>query len=152
MSAAELRMTYRSDDDWTGQIIATVKSGAFSAQGSAWFDRANVNKTFVASLRAFPLLSASPPTLEGGFWSREGHGILDQCHLRIIIKPYNARGTLLVHVDLATEVWKTPDADLQNSATVRFLTEYAAVDGFADQLERVLDGETEEAVLKGITN
>jgi hypothetical protein len=152
MSAAELRIAYRSDEDGTGEIIATVKLGAFSALGSAWFNPSQVKKTFVTGLRAFPLTSAKPPMIEGGFWSSESQGSLDQCHLRIIIKPYSARGTLLVHVDLATEVWKTPDADLQNSATVRFLTEYAAVDGFADQLERVLDGETEEAVLKGITN
>jgi hypothetical protein len=32
------------------------------------------------------------------------------------------------------------------------LAEYAAVDRFAEQLERVLDGECQEAVLKGITN
>jgi hypothetical protein len=57
-----------------------------------------------------------------------------------------------VHVDLASEFWKTPDADLQNCATIRFLAEYAAVDRFAEQLEKVLDGESEEAVLKGITN
>jgi len=56
-----------------------------------------------------------------------------------------------VHIDLASEVWKTPDADLQNSATIRFLTEYAAIDGFAVQFEKVLDGEMEEAVLKGAT-
>jgi hypothetical protein len=53
---------------------------------------------------------------------------------------------------LASEFWKTPDADLQSCANIRFLAEYAAVDRFAEQLERVLDGECEEAVLKGITN
>jgi hypothetical protein len=150
MSAAELRVTYRSDEEWTGKIIATVKSDAFSAKGSAWFDRTHVKETFLASLRSFPLTSANPPTIESGFWN--GHGSLDQCHLRISIKPYNARGTLLVHVDLSSEVWKTPDADLQNCATIRFLTEYAAVDGFAEQFEEVLDGEREEATLTGITN
>jgi hypothetical protein len=149
MSAAELRVTYRSDEDGTGQIFATVKSGAFSAQGSAWFNPDRVKDTFVTSLRAFPLTSANPPTLEGGFW--DGRGNPDQCHLRITVKPYNARGTLLVQVDLASEVWKTPDTDLQNCATIRFLTEYAAVDGFAGQFEKVLDGEMEEAVLKGTT-
>jgi hypothetical protein len=150
MSAAELRVTYRSDEEWTGQITATVKSGVFSAQGSAWFGRTHVKKTFLASLRSFPLTSANPPTIEGGFWN--GRGSLDQCHLRIIIKPYNARGTLIVRADLASEIWKTPDADLQNCATIRFLAEYTAVDGFAEQFEKVLDGEQEGAVLKGTTN
>jgi hypothetical protein len=149
MSTAELRVTYRSDEEWTGEIIAAVKSGAFSTQGSAWFDRTDVKKAFLVNLRSFPLTSANPATIEGGFWN--GQGGLDQCHLRVSIKPYNARGTLLVHVDLASEVRKTPDADLQNCATIRFLTEYAAVDGFAGQFEKVLNGEKDEAVLQGNT-
>lgn len=152
MSTAELRVVYRSDDEWTGEIIATVKSGTFSARGSAWFDRTHVKETFLANLRSFPLTSANPPTIEGGFWN--GTGSLEQCHLRISIKPYNTRGTLLVHVDLASQVGKTrtPDADLQNSATIRFLTEYAAVDGFAEQFEKVLDGKEDDAVLQGDAN
>jgi hypothetical protein len=150
MSTAELRVVYRSDEDGTGEIIATVKSGAFAAQGSAWFDRTHVKKTFLANLRSFPLTSANPPTIEGGFWN--GRGSLDQCHLRISIRPYNTRGTLLVHVELASEAWKATDADLQNSATIRFLTEYAAVAGFAEQFEKVLDGAKDDAVLQGNTN
>jgi hypothetical protein len=56
-----------------------------------------------------------------------------------------------VHVDLASSVQKTPDADLQNCATIRFLTEYAAVDGFAGQFEKVLNGKKDEAILQGNT-
>jgi hypothetical protein len=54
-----------------------------------------------------------------------------------------------VQAELASEVLKNPDADLQNCATIRFLTEYAAIDGFAEQFEKVLNGEMEEAILKG---
>lgn len=156
MSTAELRVIYRPDEDGTGEIIATVKSGAFAAQASAWFGRDL--RTFVANLRSFPLTSANPPTIEGGFWDKKGSGIwsernsLKQCHLRISIRPHNTHGTLLVHVDLASPVLKTPDADLQNSATIRFLTEYAAVAGFAEQFEKVLDGARDDAVLQGNTN
>jgi hypothetical protein len=55
-----------------------------------------------------------------------------------------------VHVDLSLEIWTTPDADLQNLATIRFTTEYAAVDRFAQQLEAVLDGGRDVAVLTGV--
>jgi hypothetical protein len=152
MSVPELQVVYRTDEDWTGEIIATVKSGGFSARGSAWFDRGHVAKTFLSGLRSFPLTSINPPLIEGGFWSSGDPAILDQCHLRIAIKPYDSRGTLLVHVDLSSQVRETPDVDLQNSATVRFLAEYAAIDSFAEQFEQVLDGKREVAVLKGITN
>jgi hypothetical protein len=152
MSPAELRLTYKPDDEWLGELDAVVSSGAFSGCGSAWFDRANVKKTFVAALRAFPLTSASPPVIEGGFWSKDKQGGLDQCHLRIEVTPYDSRGTLLVRIDLATQSWKTPDIDRQHAVTVRFLTGYAAIAEFADTLDRVLDGVTEQAVLKGTTD
>jgi hypothetical protein len=152
MAASELRVTYRTDEDWTGQIIATVKSGEFSARGAAWFDRINVKETFLATLRSYPLTAVAPALIEGGFWSKERPGSLDQCHLRIAVKPYNSRGTLLVHVDLSSEVWSTPDADLQSFATVRFTAEYAAVDRFAQEFDEVLDGKRDEAILTGITS
>jgi hypothetical protein len=150
MSASELQVSYRTDEDWTGQIVATVKSGEFSARGAAWFDRINVKQTFLAALRSFPLTATTPAFIEGGFWSKEKPGSLEQCHLRIAVKPYNIRGTLLVHVDLSSEVWSTPDADLQNLATIRFTTEYAALDRFAQEFEEVLDGKRDVAVLTGI--
>jgi len=149
MSASELHVAYQPDDDGTGKIIATVKSGEFSARGAAWFDPIDVKRTFVAVLRSFPLTATTPALIEGGFWSKENPGSLAQCHLRIAVKPYDVRGTLLVHVDLSSEVWTTPDADLQNLATIRFTTEYVAVDRFAQELEAVLDGKRDVAVLTG---
>ena len=152
MGASELQVAFWTDEEYAGQITATVKSGQFSARGAAWFDRTHVKSTFLAELRTFPLSATNPPTLEGGFWNKGNPRQLDQCHLRISIKPHDSRGKLLVHVDVSSEVWKTPDADLQNSATVRFRTEYATLDRFAEEFEQVLDGKREFAVLKGIAN
>ncbi|MCA1412758.1 hypothetical protein I6F30_16680 [Bradyrhizobium sp. NBAIM20] len=150
MSAPELQVVYRTDEEYTGQIRATVKSGPFSAAGAAWFDRINVKETFLVALRKFPLPENDPPTLEGGFWQSGNPKRLDQCHLRISIRPYDRRGTLLVHVDVSSEVWKTPDADLQNSASLRFRAEYPAVEAFTREFEEVLDGKREIAILTGI--
>ncbi|UPK01573.1 hypothetical protein [Bradyrhizobium sp. 170] len=152
MSASELQVAYQPDDDGTGKIVATVKSGEFSARGAAWVNPIDVKQTFVAALRSFPLTATTPALIEGGFWSKEKPGSLEQCHLRIVVRPYDVRGTLLVHVDLSSEVWTTPDADLQNLATIRFTTEYVAVDRFAQEFEAVLDGERDVAVLTGISS
>jgi hypothetical protein len=149
MSASELQVAYQADDDGTGKIIATVKSGDFSAQGAAWFNPIDVKRTFVAALRSFPLTAVTPALIEGGFGSKERPGSLE-CHLRIAVKPYDSRGTLLVHVDLSSEVWTTPDADLQNLATIRFTAEYTAVERFAQEFEQVLDGRRDVAVLTGV--
>lgn len=147
MSTAELRVSYKADDDGTGELVAIARSGAFSGQSSAWVGRDM--DSFVARLRSFPLTAMDPPMIEGGSWSNGNRGSLEQCHLRIIVKPYNSHGTLLVLVDLSSPVWKTSDTDLQNSAAVRFFTEYAAVDIFAQHLAQVLVGKKEEAVLEG---
>jgi hypothetical protein len=88
--------------------------------------------------------------VEGGFWSKDNQRGLDQCHLRIVVTPYDSRGTLLARIELATQSWKTPDIDQQHSVTVRFLTDYAAVAEFAGTLDRVLDGANEQAILKGV--
>jgi hypothetical protein len=150
MSAEGLRVIYRPDEDGTGEIIATAKSGDFAAQGSAWFNPDRVKAFFLASLQSFPLTSANPPMLEGGFPNCKGG--LDQCHLRVSIEPYNTRGTLVVRVDLASPAWNAGHAELRNSATISFLTEYAAVAEFAKQFGRVLDGTKDEAVLEASTS
>jgi hypothetical protein len=149
MSTAELRLSYKPDDEWLGQLDATVTSGVFSGRGSAWFNRQQLKETFVSALRAFPLSASAPPMIESGFWSKESLGTLEQCHLRVAVRPYDTRGALLVQVDLATECWTTPDNDQQQFVTARFLTEYAALEEFASSLEQVLDGERDSAALLG---
>jgi hypothetical protein len=148
MSAAELHLTYVPDDQWLGELTAVVRSGAFSGQGSAWFDQSTVRDAFVTSLRSFPLSSTAPPTIEGGTGSNEDF----QCHLRLTIKPYNNRGILLVQADLVSDYRQAAVSDAPNSATIRFLTEYALVNTFAGDLDQVLDGRRDVAVLTGISS
>ncbi|MGJ5196162.1 hypothetical protein [Bradyrhizobium sp. HKCCYLRH1030] len=85
MSAAELHIVYEPDEDGTGKIVATAKTGAFAAQGEAWFGR-NL-ESFLGRLRAYPLSSQTPPTIDGGYW--DGKGVLVQWLIRITIKPYD---------------------------------------------------------------
>jgi hypothetical protein len=149
MNTAELRLSYRPDDEWHGQLEAIVRAGSFTGRGLAWFDRQSLKEKFVGGLHAFPLDQNHPPMIESGFWSKGNPGTLEQCHLRIAIRPFNVRGDLLVQVDLATESWSSPDVDQQQIVTARFMTEYALVDRFASELAQVLDGNRETAVLSG---
>src|SRR5579859_4780493 len=100
MSTAELRLGYQQEDEWHGQLVAVARSREFSGRGSAWFSQQQL-KTFVRALRSYPLSASDLPMVEGGFWSKERSGSLDQCHLRIAIRQINPRGMLLVQVDLA---------------------------------------------------
>ncbi len=57
-----------------------------------------------------------------------------------------------MHAELASEAWEPADAELQDRASIRFLTEYAVVQRFAEEFEQVLDGKLEIAILKGIAS
>ncbi|MGJ5204843.1 hypothetical protein [Bradyrhizobium sp. HKCCYLR20261] len=148
MSTAELRLAYEPDEDGTGKIIAVARAGAFAGRGEAWFG--NDLDAFLKKLRSFPLSSEAAPMIEGGYY--DGKGGLAECRVRIIIKPHDMKGTLLVHADLATLVQHTPDFDVQNSASIRFLTEYAELDRFAVQIGELLKGRREVAILMGVTS
>ena len=136
MSRAELRLTWTPDYEWHGTLEGVVKSGAFCGRGYAWFDGIQLKGTFIAALRAFPPSASDPPMMGDG-------------DLRVAITPYDVRGTLLVQVYLATQSRTTPANDKQQTVTVRFLTEYAALERFASHLEQVLDGNRNEAVRYG---
>lgn len=147
MSEYGLRLRYRPDDEWFGEVDAVVNTDMFSGTGSAWFDRLYVKETFIAALRTYPLSKENLPLIEGGFWSSENPEKVEQCHLRIAVRPYNLSGTLLVQVDLATRSHVSPDIDLQQSVTARFLTMYSALETFARELDQVLEGHREWAML-----
>jgi hypothetical protein len=144
---AELRLSYEPDDEWHGELKATVVSGAFAGKGTAWFNRETL-ETFANSLRAFPLDPSNAPLLQGGFWDGRAE-TLTQCHLRVAVRPYDVLGTLLVQVDCATPSWSSPEPDQQQLLTARFVTEYALLDRFATEFLEHLDGRREAAALGG---
>jgi hypothetical protein len=152
MSNASLRLTYTPDDQYFGEVIAVVVSGAFSGRGRGWFDKDQIKTTFLAALRVSPIPAAPAPKIESGYANKEQRDILDLCFLRIEIVPYDGRGTPLVKVDLMTEPRDTQLAvergNLQK-VEARFLTEYAALDRFAVEFGEVLDGMRQEVNLIG---
>jgi hypothetical protein len=140
----QLRLTLWHDSDGTGELTAMVVSGAFSGVGKAWFGFPQLRE-FAASLRPFPI--PEPVLIEGGYFGSEHR--LAQCHLRIRIGPYRSAGALLVHVDLATDSLASPDQDLQQTATLRFVTGYQAVLEFSHALDALIGETAAEAVLLG---
>ncbi|MGJ4925812.1 hypothetical protein ACQR1I_10865 [Bradyrhizobium sp. HKCCYLS2038] len=147
MTTAELHIAYEPDEDRTGKIIATARAGAFAGRGEAWFG--SHLDDFVKDLGCYPLSRDKPPMIEGGYF--DGKGALEQCFVRIVVKPHDFRGHLLVQADLATLVQSTQDADVQNSASIRFLTEYAILERFAVELGDMLKGRRQVAILMGTT-
>jgi hypothetical protein len=145
---AELRISYLRDEDDFGQLVATVRSGDYGGTGAAYFSRKEV-ENFIRDLRACPLPADRLPNIEGGHWNREQQDKLDECHLRVAIRPFNLRGQLMVLVDLATELAMHTARDQQQSVSARFRTEYAELDAFASELLLVIDGQRDSAILRG---
>lgn len=150
---SEPRLTYRPEDNGHGQLHATVVSPPFAGSGSAWFTRETLKHEFISALREYPLSASKPPTIAGGFAGKStGPGTPDQCHLRIVVKPYDARGSLLVSVHFASEFWDNSSKELQQSMTARFRVEYSAIDAFASEFEELLDGSGQTAILSGVVD
>ena len=136
---AKLDLKYSPEDEWSAGLWAFVESDGYSGKGHAWLDRQTITDKFLRALRIHPIPTEPPPLLEAA--------IFGQCHLRIAISPYDVVGHLLVQVDLTNEF--AFNRELRCSATVRFLTEYAMLDRFADELEQVLEGRRNIATLEG---
>jgi len=149
MSTPQLTVRYIPDDQYIGELKVTVDSRGYCGTGVAWFDKEDLKQRFVTALRAYPLSAASLPSIESGYLSKTYPKTLDQCHVRISVRPYNTQGLLLVQTDLATEFGDTPDGDCQQTITTRFLTEYALLGAFALDLAQLLDGKRDYAVLTG---
>jgi hypothetical protein len=136
---AELRLSYTQLDDRLGELDATAHSQSFSGHSYTHVSP-QAMKEFARALRAFPIVAATTPTIQAStLWSDPaiaGDG------LGIEIAPHNSRGTLIVRVDLCTR---------QHSVTIRFLTDYSAIERFASDIEAMLAGNQSEVVLKNTT-
>ena len=144
MSSPELRIKYTPDDQWFGELEATVLSGDFAGKARAWFNLETL-QVFLSGLREFPLNQSEPLAIEGRYGGNSLEGAPLRPAVRIAISPYNALGLLLAEVDLAATLW-TPG---KQSVTTRFFTEYGLLANFATECAAMLDGKREVAVLAG---
>lgn len=140
-----LHLIYRPEDEWHGELIATVESGGFRGQGAAWFGIEQLREFCILAGR-FPLAGGKEPSLAGGFFNDAGDA-LEQRHLAVQLSPHDRLGSILVTVSLATPVWREEGADLHQSITTRFLVGYSDVSRFCASFEAMLEGRTEEATL-----
>jgi hypothetical protein len=141
-----LRLIYRPEDEWHGELSATVESDGFSGRGSAWFG-INQLREFCSLAGRFPIDGDKEPTLAGGFFEAAGDA-LQQCHLGVRLSPHNRTGSIRVTVTLGTPSQNGEDADLHQSVTIRFLVSYGDVERFRISFSAMLEGHAEEAKLE----
>ena len=140
-----LRLTYRPDDDFSGELFATVESRGFSGNASAWFDLDRLRE-FCAQANVYPIGAGDEPTLEGGFWQDNGQS-LRQRHLHVSLSPHDRQGAIRVTAKLATPSSNGEADDLVQRVEACFLVSYGDVGRFCASFSATLDGHIEEATL-----
>jgi hypothetical protein len=141
-----LRLIYRREDEWYGELSAIVESGDFRGRGSAWF-ALEALRTFWRLAGAYPLSESEEPHLAGGYYD-DGGETLKACHVGVRLSPHGPLGSILVTVTLASD----DDAALHQSVTARFKVSYGDLDRFRAAFAEMLEGRSEEAVLEATPN
>lgn len=140
-----LRVTFRPDDEWLGQLKVRASVYGFSAIGEAWFNKDDL-RAFAQALAVYPLPKADAPTITGGHGGNGGR-IPAQTLVSLKFEPYDARGTIKATIHLETDNWDGQHHDLHNHATLRFLVTYGDLGRFGPALIDLVDGRSDEAVL-----
>jgi|SRR5215475_4266751 len=115
-----LRLRLSPESDGTGKLTAEVASLGFTGRGEAWFDLKELAR-FSQELRAFPLSHSNPPYIQGGFWSKEKQGALEQVRLSIRAYQIGSRGQVGIRVEVADPpLWPGDRSESQNIAQMSY--------------------------------
>lgn len=150
MALPQLTLSYRPEDNRVGELTVTASSKDYTGKASAWFGKKILRDNLLTPLKKRPLSAKKYPQLASGLPDAAASN-LEECHVRLIFRPYDEDGHIFVQADLATAAFDMPEADLQLTLTVRFLTRYEQLDRFTAELADVLAGKRPTATLTGIT-
>lgn len=139
-----LKIKLDKDDDGTAGILATVKSGAFSGSGEAWFNISDINK-FVSDLKRFAETTKNPPIIEGGNWDGKGNLELTLLSLRFYVFSTYRCG---VQVNLADYPYTNCREEEISRVIVELKPEAQKVVEFSEQLKQLVNSKIEEATLE----
>jgi len=139
-----LRVRFKPDDQWHGELEISASAGGFSGTGKAWFSTDEL-RLFASAIIAFPLPADLPPTITGGLGGNDKSP--PQELVALTFEPHNAVGAVRATVHLATERWNGKERDLVNDITMRFLVSYGDLATFGPAMLDAIDGRADKAVL-----
>jgi hypothetical protein len=137
-----LRLRFIPDDEWIGELFASVEANGFSGAGSAWFDKDSI-RTFASDVSKYPLPFDSAASLSGGYGGNEK--LAPQTTVLVNITPHDVRGAVRVTAQFETAIWG--EIDLPQRVTATFLVTYGDLSGFGQMILDLIEGRTDEAVL-----
>lgn len=137
-----LSLHYKAEDEWHGEIIATVASDGFGGTASAWFNQGDL-ASFATRLSEYPL-GEPPLSLASGYLSRGG-GL--ERHVSLVILPHDSLGNIRVVIELAPPPRGYDDLGTYSMVRTWFAVTYLDLERFQRGLFRMLKGEADEATL-----
>jgi len=137
-----LTLRYKAEDQWHGEVTATVASDGFAGAASAWFDVSDL-VSFADRMSEYPL-SEPPLSLAGGYLSRAGD--LER-HVSLFIFPHDPLGNIRVVVELSPPLRGYDDLGTYSTVRTWFAVTYTDLERFQHGLRRMLKGEAAEASL-----
>lgn len=138
------------DGDGIGRLAVSARSNGFAGRGLAWFDRQAVAE-FARDLARFPLPATEPPTLSSGFGApgQFESNEYDE-FVGISVVPLGSLGQLDVRIHLADDERSghfCPEGRYETR--MHLLTTYERLGTFAQDLQALVEGKLEVAVLGG---
>jgi hypothetical protein len=146
-----VRLTFRPEEDGTGQLAVEVSADGFGGSSQAWVSSGQLIE-FASTLETFPLSRDMSPLLQGGFWNAQSPDQLTQTHVRLTAYPIGVRGPVGVQVYLARPLWDTDRPESQAIVQVEIRTTYQALRSFAQQLRQLAQGTMPSAELSGVVH
>ena len=139
-----LRVTFRPDDEWLGELKVSASSGGFSGVGEAWFSKDDL-ADFSRAIIAFPLPADAPPTISGGLGGNDKSP--PQKLVTLAFEPHNRVGAVRATVHLETANWDGENRALHSETTIRLIVTYGDLGRFGPALLDLMEGRIAEAVL-----
>ncbi len=139
-----LTLRYDAEDQWHGEVTASVASDGFAGAASAWFNESDL-ASFADRMSEYPL-SEPPLSLAGGYLSRAGD--LER-HVSVLILPHDSLGNIRVVVELSPPLRGYDDVGTYSTVRTWFVVTYTDLERFQRGVRRMLKGEVDEASLTG---
>ncbi len=137
-----LTLSYKPEDQWHGEVVASVTSEGFAGTASAWFNESEV-AAFADRMSEYPL-ETPPLTLAGGYLSRAGD--LER-HLSVLIFAHDSLGNIRVVVELIPPDRGHGELGTYSSVRTWFVVTYTDLERFQRALRRMLKGDVDTADL-----
>lgn len=141
-----IKIKFNDDGDGSGELTISFHIDNFSGSGSAYFNTSKILMGF-NELLVYPLPREGVCAIKGGFLNRDwSSNNIAQEHVYFFTQPEGLTGKLVSTVRVATPSMP-PGERVKCFAGGDLVTNYQELENFVRDIERLISGACEEAIL-----